>query len=140
MCLLPNLALFSGLCASLIFFHNPFPICSHFLMNCHLSHSIKSALCENFSKDGRTEEGKRQPEQAMGKNEGKTRRGGWGRAGQGGGDRDVPAGLGTVSDLHGQMNHSMSAVLGSLAPKQGTNNHIRPGRRQFLHCAMSGWV
>lgn len=70
MCLLPNLALFSGLCASLIFFHNPFPICSHFLMNCHLSHSIKSALCENFSNDGRMGEGKRQPEQAMGENEG----------------------------------------------------------------------
>lgn len=64
-CLLPNLALFSGLCSSLIFLHNPFPICSHFLMNCHLSHSIKSVLCENFSNIGRKEEGKRQREQAV---------------------------------------------------------------------------
>lgn len=48
----PNLALLSGLCASLIFLHKPSPICSHFLMNCHLSHSIKSALCEHFSGGG----------------------------------------------------------------------------------------
>lgn len=52
----PNLALLSGLCAPLIFLHRPSPICSHFLMNCHLSHSIKSALCERFS-HGRTGRG-----------------------------------------------------------------------------------
>jgi hypothetical protein len=34
-------------------------------MNCHLSHSIKSVLCENFSNIGRKEGGKRQREQAM---------------------------------------------------------------------------
>lgn len=71
MCLLPNLALFSGLCASLIFFHNPFPICSYFLMNCHLSHSIKSALCKNLGNNGWTGESKRQWEQAMGETWGK---------------------------------------------------------------------
>lgn len=135
MCLLPNLALFSGLCASLIFFHNPFPICSHFLMNCHLSHSIKSALCENSSNDGQTGEGKRQRERAMPPSGRKIR-----GAGQGSFDRVIPTGWGTASNLHGQMNHSTSGALGSRAPKQGANNHIRPGHRQFLHCAMSGWV
>lgn len=35
-------------------------------MNCHLSHSIKSVLCENFSDTGREKEGgKRQREQVM---------------------------------------------------------------------------
>ena len=136
MCLLPNLALFSGLCASLIFFHNPFPICSHFLMNCHLSHSIKSALCENFSNDGWMG-GKARGSQSRRWERMREKPGG---AGQGGGDRDILAGSGTVSDLHGQMNHSTPGALGSLAPRQGTNNHVRPGHRQFLHYTMSGWV
>lgn len=61
-------------------------------------------------------------------------------AGQGSFDKVIPTGGGIASDLHGQKNHSTSGALGSRAPKQGTNNHIRPGRRQFLHCAMSGWV
>ena len=39
-------------------------------MNCHLSHSIKSTLCENFSDDGQTGEGKRQWEQVTGINQG----------------------------------------------------------------------
>lgn len=111
------------------FFHNPFPICSHFLMNCHLSHSIKSALCKNFSNDGRTGKGRRQPATGNG-----------GEGGKGGGDRDIPAGSETASNLHRQMNHSTPGALGSLAPKQGSNNHIRPGHWQFLHHNLSGWV
>lgn len=118
MCLLPNLALFSGLCASLIFFHDPFPICSHFLMNCHLSHSIKSVLCTNFSNDGRTGEGKRHPKRRWGKIESPE---------QGSCNRDIPVGSGTASHLRGQMNHSTPGALGSLGPKQGINNHIRSG-------------
>lgn len=110
-CLLPNLALFSGLCASLIFSHNPVPICSHFLMNCHLSHSIKSALCEDFSNTGW-------------KASGRGRR----RGMRGGRPECLSKETGIeISPAQGPQQHLLhSATPGApdlLTPEQGSNNH-----------------
>lgn len=95
--------------------------------------AIKSALHENFSKDGQTGGRKRQRAQVAGKPQGNT-----GGAGQGG-CKTQPCRWGTASDLHGQVNPAHLALWAAPAPSrvltttsdQGASSshtvHIRPG-------------
>lgn len=88
-------------------------------MNCHLSHSIKSVLCENFSDIGRKEGGKKQREQAMREKEQKA-----GVSEQGDCNRDRQnAGSEATSALLSSELLRNTGTSGLIAPEQNTNNH-----------------